>query len=136
MEGGSDGASRIMFWNCVARWISTASLSGNLLKTDSGSVDAPCCTDPAMRYSLRQIDERRSIDVDVVELGGDRFIDQRLERFHFRRAAIGRRPFFRAGLKVIALDEDRTFVAFFDRGGEHARGVFGGTLFRVADLGA
>ena len=83
-----------------------------------------------------EVDQRRGVDVDVVELGGDRFVDQRLERLHLRRSALRRRPLLGAGLEVIALDEDRAAEPLAHRRGEDAGGVFARPLLGVADLGA
>ncbi len=83
-----------------------------------------------------QVDERGSVDVDVVELRGDGLVDERLQRLHLRSLPLGRGPFLGAGLEVIALDEDRAAIALLDRSGEDAGGVLGGPLLGVADLRA
>jgi hypothetical protein len=84
---------------------------------------------------LRQIDERRGIDVDVVEPGGDFLLDQRAQRLQFL-VAIRAVELLGVRLHVIALDEDRTAEPFAQRGGHHDRRVLVGTLLGVADFRA
>ena len=48
-----------------------------------GELGARACSSrpaAASRVGLREVDERGGVDVDVVEAGGDRLLDQRLER--------------------------------------------------------
>ncbi len=84
---------------------------------------------------LRQIDERRGVDVDVVEAGRDFFLDQRAQGLELL-VAFGAVVLLRVGLDVIALDEDRTTEPLAQRRPDHDRRVLVGTLFGVADLGA
>ena len=55
---------------------------------------------------LVEIDERRGVDVDVVEAGGDLFLDQRAQRLELL-VALGAVVLLGVGLDVIALDEER-----------------------------
>src|SRR6185295_1395870 len=83
---------------------------------------------------LREIDQSRGVDVDVVEarhygLGG-----QLLDRAHFALRIA--RVLLAVDLEVVALQEDRALPAFAQRGREHHEGVLGRALIGVADLGA
>ena len=84
---------------------------------------------------LVEIDQRRGVDVDVVEAGGDLFLDQRPQAFELL-LAIRAVVFLRVGLDVVALDEDRPGESFAQRRAEHDRRVLVRTLLGVADLGA
>src|ERR1044071_8364324 len=96
--------------------------------------------DPAVVLLLRanrgaaQIDERRAVDVDVVEFRFDRFFDEIFESLDFRLRVL--REILRARLKVIALNEERACKAFLDRGRRHDMGILRGALEYVADLRA
>ena len=56
-----------MFWKPVARWISAVPFAGNWWNASSGRVDAPCWTQPAIRYSSRAtVDRRRSVSKSML----------------------------------------------------------------------
>ena len=84
---------------------------------------------------LREVDQRRRVDVDVVEAGGELLVDQRAHGVDFLvtvRAVV----LLGVRLHVIALDEHRSGKAFAQRGAENDRRVLVRPLFRVADLGS
>ena len=83
---------------------------------------------------LRQIHQRRGIDVDVVEPSGDRLAGELLYPVYFRRRIY--RELLGIHLKVVALDEHRTAKSFAQSGRQHHRDVLGGTLISIRDLGA
>ena len=83
---------------------------------------------------LREIDERRRVDVDVEEARRDRVADQGLDGLPL---AVGvRRVLLGVDLEVVALDEDRALVPFPDGGGEEHGGVLARLLVRVPHLAA
>src|SRR5690606_29917267 len=65
---------------------------------------------------LREVDEGRGVDVDVVETGGDRLADEVTDGPDFGLGID--RVFLRVDLEVITLDEERTRPPFLEcRGG-------------------
>src|SRR5204863_2991890 len=70
---------------------------------------------------LGKIDERRGIDVDVVETGRDRFARELLYTVYFRHGVDG--EFLGIHLKVVALNEYRPAKPFAQRGGQHHRHI-------------
>ena len=81
---------------------------------------------------LGEIDQGRSIDIDVVEARRDRFAR---ELFHTVHLGDGiNRKLLDADLEVIALNEDRSAKAFAERGGKHHRDILRRPLIRVGDL--
>ena len=82
---------------------------------------------------LREVHQRRRVDVDVVEAGGDLLFDQRAQPVDLL-VALGAVELLRVGLDVIALDEDRAGEALAQRGAEDDRRVLVRPLLRVADL--
>ena len=84
---------------------------------------------------LVEIDERRRVDIDVVEPGGDLFLDERPQRVQLL-VAIGAVELLRVGLHVVALDEDGPAEPLAKRRREHDRGVLVRALLRVANLRA
>src|SRR5437660_5224182 len=83
---------------------------------------------------LREVDERRRIDVDLEEPGRDGFVDQRLDRGDLLVRL--RLHLLRVGLEVVALEEDRTLPFLADRRRENDDGVFARPLLGVTDLAA
>src|SRR5581483_8881212 len=96
--------------------------------------------DPTVVLLLRahrgpaQINERRAVDVDIVELCLDRFFDEILESLDFRLRVL--REILRARLEMVALDEERAGKALLDGGRGHDMRVFRRSLERITDLGA
>ena len=70
---------------------------------------------------LREVDERRRVDVDVVEARGDRLAGERLHGVDFGRR-VGR-VLLGVHLEVIALNEHRSAKSFAHRRREHHRDV-------------
>ena len=66
---------------------------------------------------LVEVDERRGVDVDVIEAGGNLFLDERAQRLDLL-VAVGAVVFLGVRLDVIALDEDGATEAFAQRGGD------------------
>ena len=83
---------------------------------------------------LVEVHQRRGVDVDVVEAGGDLFADERAERVELL-VAIGRLVLLRVHLDVVALEEDRALEAFAQRRGQDDGRVLVRALLGVADLG-
>ena len=80
-----------------------------------------------------EIDQRRGVDVDVVEAGGDLFLDQRAQAVELL-VFLGAVVFLRVGLHVIALDEQRPGKAFAQRRADHHGRVLVRPLLGVADF--
>ncbi len=91
---------------------------------------------PLLRIDRRlvEVDERRRVDIDVVEAGRDRLVDERLDLRELALGVGGHPP--GACLQVVALDEERPPPSLVDGGGVHRRCVLGGALRGVAHLGA
>ena len=81
-----------------------------------------------------KIDQRRGIDVDVEEAGGDLLGDQLLDLAHFG-LGIGL-VLLGVDLAVIALNEEREVIPLAQRSTDHHRHILGRTLVGVGDLGA
>src|SRR5262249_32930730 len=83
---------------------------------------------------LREIHQRRRVDVDLEEAGGDSLVDQGLDRGDLGLRVGLHLPGVR--LVVVALEKDGTLPALADGRGQHDRGVLRRPLIRVADLAA
>ena len=84
---------------------------------------------------LVEIDQRRGVDVDVVEAGGDLLADEAAQRLELL-VAVGRGVLLEADLHVVALQEERPAEALAQRRRGHDRRVLVRALLGVADLGA
>ena len=84
---------------------------------------------------LVEVDERRGVDVDVVEAGGDLLLDQRAQPGELL-VAIGTVVFLRIGLDVIALNEQRAGKALAQRRTQDHGDVLVGPLLGVPDFRA
>src|ERR1035437_10296742 len=84
--------------------------------------------------ALRQVDERRRVDVDVVEAGVNVLGREQLHVADFPRGIGG--ELLCVDLEVIALDEDGSAKPLAQRRGEHPRHVLRGPLVGIRNLGA
>ena len=108
-----------------------------LVRADErGEIRAQLAIELLLRFValLRQIHERRGVDVDVVEARVQRFGSEGLDRLDLRFGI--RRVLLGVDLEVITLQEERPAPAFAQSGGDHHEGVLGRPLIGVADLGA
>ncbi len=85
-----------------------------------------------LERGLREIHERRSIDVDVVKARRDRFARELFHAVYFGDGING--EFLGVDLEVIALDEDRPAKPLAQRGREHDGYVLRRTLIGIGDL--
>ena len=104
----------------------------NAAKSAASVTLTSCCSSSV---GLLEVDQRRGVDVDVVEPGGDLLPDERPQRVELL-VALGAVELLGVGLDVVALDEDRAAEALAQRRGQHDRGVLVRALLGVADLGA
>src|SRR5256714_8444978 len=81
---------------------------------------------------LRQINKRRSVDIDVVEASGDSFASELLHTVHFRNRIDC--ELLRVDLELVALDEDRPAESLAQRGGDHNANVLGGAPICICDF--
>ncbi len=81
-----------------------------------------------------EVDQGGGVDVDVVEAGGERVVDQPAQALQLRLRVL--LVLLGVDLLVVALDEDRAAVALAQRGGDHHRGELLGLLVGVAHLRA
>ena len=114
--------------------------NGNPLGLQAAQVGGQFSGDPTVVLLLRahgrpaEIDQSRAVDIDVKEFRFDRFFDEIFKRADFRLRIFG--EILRARLEMIALNEERSGKAFFDRRGHHGMRVLVRPLKRVADLRA
>jgi len=109
--------------------------SGGLQITDhGGQLRRQCKVGPLLIFDsgLGQINQRGSINVDIIKSGFNRFPDQIFNRLRFFIRVRGK--FFRAQLEVVTLEKNRTAPAGFHGCRRYRAGVFQRSLRRIIDF--